>query len=340
MRHRFTLKEIAFQAGLGLATVDRVLNNRPGATPRAAAQVAAAMAELERQFEATRLSGRRLALDVVVEAPRRFSQAVRLAFEAEMPALRPVALSARFHLADRMEPADLRAILTAIRRRGSHGVVLKARNTRENAELAQGLMAVGIPVVTLVTDLPPACRLGYVGIDNLTAGANAAYLMGRMSPAPGRVLVSLSSSDFAGEGDRALGFAQGLARDYPHLSAVTVSEGGGVNRSTYELTLAALDEYPDLDAVYSIGGGNRAILQAFADARATARVFIAHDLDATNRALLGQRRLTLVIHHDLAPDARRACQMILRHHGMLPRDLGLGPSRMILLTPHDDLTGL
>ncbi len=339
MRRRFTLKEIAFQAGLGLATVDRVLHNRPGATPRASAQVAAAMAELERQFDAARLAGRRLAFDVVVEAPRRFSQAVRIAFEGEMPALRPVALSARFHFADRMDPADLRAILMAIRRRGSHGVVLKARNTRENAELAQGLMMAGIPVVTLVTDLPRGCRLGYIGIDNLTAGANAAYLMGRMSPVPGQVLVSLSSSDFAGEGDRALGFAQGLARDYPHLSAVTVSEGGGVNRSTYELALAAIERHPGLDAVYSIGGGNRAILQAFADAQAKCRVFIAHDLDSTNRALLGQGRLTLVIHHDLAPDARRACQMILRHHGMLPRDLAITPSRMILLTPHDDLAG-
>jgi LacI family transcriptional regulator len=340
MGRKFTLKEIAFQAGRSLATVDRVVHNRPGVTLRAQAQVAAAIEELERQSDTTRAVGRRFGLDVVVEAPRRFSHAVRLAFEAEVGGLRPAALSARFHMADRMEPADLRAILLAIRKRGSHGVVLKVRNTPATADLARGLLAAGIPVVTLVTDLPSACRVGYVGIDNQIAGANAAYLLGRMSPAAGQVLVTLSSGDFAGEGDRALGFVTVLGRDFPYLSVVTVSEGGGVNRSTYDLALSALMQHPGLDAVYSIGGGNRAILQALADARAKCHVFIAHDLDATNRTLLGQGALTCVIHHDLREDARKACQLVLRHHRMLPSDLSLTPSRMMLLTPHDDLTGL
>ena len=30
MPYRFPMKEVAFQAGVSLATIDRVLNNRPG----------------------------------------------------------------------------------------------------------------------------------------------------------------------------------------------------------------------------------------------------------------------------------------------------------------------
>lgn len=340
MTRKFTLKEIAFQSGLSLATVDRVLHGRAGVRSATQERVAAAMAELERQFAEARLRGRRIGIDIVMEAPRRFTQAVQSALEAELPALRPATVQARFHLAERMDPDDLSAILNAIRRRGSHGVILKARNIPQTVDLASGLMASGIAVITLVTDLPPEARLAYVGIDNTIAGANAAYLIGRASPDAGRVLVSLSSAAFAGEEDRAQGFAAVLTRDFPHLTAVTVAEGGGVNRTTYDLCLRALDTFPDLDAVYSIGGGNRAILRAFADARRDCRVFIAHDLDVTNRDLLQQGKLSFVVHHDLRQDMRAACQMILQHHRMIPTAFVAAPSRMMLLTPHDRLDTL
>ncbi|WP_435260021.1 substrate-binding domain-containing protein [Thioclava sp. FR2] len=249
-------------------------------------------------------------------------------------------MTARFHFAEKMEIADLEAMLSAVRKRGTHGVILKARNTPRTAELAQGLMALGIPVVTLVTDIAPQSRLAYVGIDNRVAGSNAAYLLGKMTPDRVKVLVSLSSRSFSGEEDRAEGFSNLLKRDFPHLEIVRVSEGGGVHRSTYDLALAALAANPELDCVYSIGGGNRAILQAFADSARSCRALVAHDLDAANRDLLRQNRITFLIHHDLRQDARAACQWVLRHHRMLPADLDISPSRIMLLTPQDNLTGL
>jgi LacI family transcriptional regulator len=39
------------------------------------------------------------------------------------------------------------------------------------------LTEAGIPVVTLVTDLPFSKRVAYVGTDNRSAGATAAYLV-------------------------------------------------------------------------------------------------------------------------------------------------------------------
>lgn len=340
MTHRFSLKEIAFQSGLSLATVDRVLHGRGGVRGGTKARVMAAIAELDRQHAEARITGRRLGLDIVLEAPRRFIQSVQKAFEHELPAIRPAAMTARFHFAERMEAVDLEATVSALRKRGSHGVILKARNTPHTADLALGLLEAGVPVVTLVTDIARHARLAYVGIDNKVAGANAAYLLGKMTSRPAKVLVSLSSQSFAGEEDRAHGFAEVLNRDFPHMEIVQVSEGGGVNRSTYERALAALAAHPELDCVYSIGGGNRAILQAFTDSARTCRAFVAHDLDRTNRDLLRQNHLSIVIHHDLRQDARAACQWVLRHHRMLPADLDISPSRIMLLTPYDPLGGL
>ncbi|MEZ5911736.1 MAG: LacI family DNA-binding transcriptional regulator [Paracoccaceae bacterium] len=334
MKPPYPLKEIAFQAGLSLATVDRALHDRPGTRKTTRARVMAAVAELERQYAAAALDGRRFGVDVVIEAPHRFTRAVRAAFEAELPGLRPARIAARFHTAETMETAAMLAILRAIRKRGSHGVILKAPARPEVAEAAAALGRVGIPVLTYVTDLPAACRLAYVGMDNRAAGASAAWLMGQMlADRPCAILLSLSSAAFAGEDEREAGFRAVLARHFPTLRAVTVAEGHGVDRATGDRVAAALADDPEIGAVYSIGGGNRAVLAAFDQAGRQCRAFAAHDLDEHNRALLAAGRISFVLHHDLRHDARMAGQLFLRHHRMLPESFQAAPSPFSVATP-------
>lgn len=85
MERKFTVKEIAFQAGLGTATVDRVLHGRNNVRQVTRDRVVAAIEELERQHAAAQSAGRRMTIDVVVQAPNRFTAAVRDAIEAELP---------------------------------------------------------------------------------------------------------------------------------------------------------------------------------------------------------------------------------------------------------------
>ena len=239
MPNRFPLKEIAFQAGLSLATVDRVLNNRPGVRATTQARVQAAINELQRQYGASGLAGKRLSLDLVIEAPERFAKAVRDAFEAELPALRPANVTVRFHLSERWDAGDLCRLLSLIRRRGSHGVVLKAPAISSISIAARRLQDAGIPVATFVTDQPSNARLAYIGIDNLKAGATAAGLMAPMLE--GRacdVLITLSSAGFAGEEDRAKGFETELARLAPALGVVRAAEGMGLDQSTRRIVEA------------------------------------------------------------------------------------------------------
>ena len=78
------------------ATVDRVLNGRPGVSARAVRAVEAAVLELERQQSQVRLSRRTLLVDVVVDAPHRFRDAVTAAVEEALPSARPATVRARF----------------------------------------------------------------------------------------------------------------------------------------------------------------------------------------------------------------------------------------------------
>lgn len=320
MSHAHLLKAVALQAGVSLATVDRVVHQRPGVRAHTVRRVQQAMAELERQSAQVGLQGRKFMVDVVMQAPVRFAQVVRDALEREMPLLHPAIFRARYHMGESLPVAELLATLERIAARGSHGVLLKAPNDVRVKDVVARLVAKGIPVVTLVTDLPDSARLAYVGMDNRAAGQTAAYLLGQWlgTQEKAGVLVSLSSTRFRGEEEREAAFVEALQRHYPLLQPVDASEGLGLHDATAALVLQRLQERPDVCAVYSIGGANAAILQAFKAAGRTCKVFIGHDLDADNLPLLRAGTLSAVLHHDLQHDMRMACLQIMRAQGVGP----------------------
>ena len=318
MSVKFTIKEIAHQAGLSLATVDRALHGRAHVRGATQERVAAAVQELGRQHAASLLRQTRVTLDIVMQAPERFSSAVQAAFEAELPLVRPATFRARFHLAEVMEEVGIVALLRAIARRGTQGIVLKAPATPGILACLADLAARKIPVVTYVTDVAAPLRLAYVGMQNTRAGATAAYLLAQMAPPKAsRVLITLSSAAFEGEDARRTGFAAHLTRHAPHLAMTTVSEGFGGNRATGVLVGQALETYSDIDCVYSIGGGNMAILDAFAAVKRPIAVFAAHDLDRTNTALLQTGQVSFVIHHSFRQDARRISLHFSKHYRLI-----------------------
>jgi len=318
MAHPHLLKAVALQAGVSLATVDRVVHQRPGVRAHTVRRVLQAMGELERQRAQVGLQGRKFMLDVVLQAPMRFAHVVRDALEREMPLLHPAILRARYHLRESMPVAELVSTLDKIAARGSHGVLLKAPNEAAVVNAVARLQAKGIPVVTLVTDLPNSTRLAYVGMDNHAAGQTAAYLLGQwLGPGSAAgVLVSLSSTLFRGEGDREAAFTEAFERHYPLLKLVDASEGLGLHEATASVVRQRLRAHPEVCAVYSIGGANAAILHAFAAEGRTCNVFIGHDLDADNLPLLQSGQLNAVLHHDLQHDMRMDCLCVMRAHGV------------------------
>ncbi|TNM66906.1 LacI family transcriptional regulator [Streptomyces sp. NP160] len=325
MRHPFRVREIAAQAGLSEATVDRVLHGRDGVRPSTARQVERAIADLQRQADQLQLGGRTWVLDVVVQAPLRFSVEVRTALEAELPGLRPAVVRARFHLLQGAGPAPVLAALRKAAGARSDGVVLKAPQHPGVVGAVAALKAAGVPVVTLVTDLPGSPRTAYVGPDNRGAGRTAAHLVDQwLGPAAARarapaVLVVRSSGADLGEDERAAGFAEVLGSrrvlevrdDETRAHAVvedlrtTLHEGdGGGVRAVY--------------AMYAGAGGVTAVLDTLVQHGHEPLAVVVHDLAAEHLALLRSGRVSVVLHHDLRTHLRRAARVLLQSRGGLP----------------------
>ena len=311
MRHPYRVREIAAQAGLSQATVDRVLHHRGGVRESTVREVHQAIAALDRQQSAAPLPARIFPIDLVVRDPARVGAALR----AELPGLRPAVIRPR------LRPAgDPLAELARVARSRSRGLIIEAAETPELVEVVGRL---DIPVVTLGVDLPASKRVAHVGLDETEAGATAAYLVDQwLADRAGDVLVVTARHDVQ---SRVSGFRAELGERAPNRR-VRLTDAARIR--------AELSANPSVRAVYVPGSGTTAaVVTAFAAEHRRYDVFVAHDLDDGNADLLRAGQLSALLHHDLRSDLRAACLAILQSSGALPGPARSCPSHVQVITP-------
>lgn len=330
---RFSIKQIAAQAGVSKATVDRVLHERGSVHYQTNRRIQQALEELEAQEKTGPAIGRTFHIDIILHTPKRFSDAVQEAILAQLGSLAPFRIFPRFHLYQEIDTQEMHDLILRCAGKGSQGLILKAADEPQINEAVNQVTAAGIPVVTLVSDLPQSERIGYIGMDNRTAGQTAAYLMASwLDKAAQDVAVVISSELFRGEEEREMGFRTWLRSRAPHLRVVDITGGFGVYEPTLERVTEALKANPSIKAIYSVGGGNRAIVDAFAALDRSLAVFIGHDLDQENRQLLAEEKIAAIIDHNLQVDARHAFLHILQFHRLWKVDL-IPASQVQIVTP-------
>jgi LacI family transcriptional regulator len=315
---RVTLEEVAQDAGVSLATVDRVVNGRPGVHARTVARVEAAIAKLQyRPDPAAARLARNLTLRLCFILPQGANDFVGLLSEQ-------VRLTAAWLAAQRayvdiipVDVFDPAALAQALEQAGERydGIATVALDHPRVRAALDELAAKNVAVVTLVSDVPAARRLRYVGIDNAAAGRTAGTLVGRfLGGRTGKVGVIAGSMALRDHSDRHFGFAQSIGGDHPALSLLPVQEGRDDNARNEAIVSRMLRDVPDLLGLYNIGAGNAGIAAALeASGRARDVVFVGHELTDSTRRFLLRGTMDACINQDAGHEVRSAARVLLAH---------------------------
>src|SRR5258706_2345717 len=195
MPPRASLIDVAREAGVSPATVDRVLNGRAGVRAITAERVSEAAHRLGYRPDpvAARLARARVArLGFVLPAgTNTFAGMLAEQIGALNVWLAEQRARAEVQTVDVFSPAALAQHLAGLHGRFDAVLVMALDHPLVRAAI-DDLVAAGTAVVTLVSDVPGSRRLHYVGIDNVAAGRTAGTLLGRFVGArDGRVGVVL-----------------------------------------------------------------------------------------------------------------------------------------------------
>jgi len=312
--------EIAALAGVSIATVDRVLNERDSCAPKTREKVVAAARELAipRVLPDTRHG--LLHIDIVLpDNQTPFFKGLNLAFE------RAVAMLDKRLVVHRLwtPETDAAALLKALgpRRYRRHGLIVSAPDTDAVRSALQAARERDEQVTMVVTRVDGVAGAHYVGIDNHAAGRTAGYLLGRWCPQPGRVLVLSSRRDYRGHLERSLGCQQVLTERFPHLRGqLDMHETLDDADKCYWAVSQALREGPPLVGIYNTGAGSpgiRAALERFAQSKVC---WVTHEISDDHRQYLQEGILDVAIDQDPATQAFRSLQHVLTALGMAPPD--------------------
>ena len=315
---RATLEDVARAAGVSIATVDRVVNRREGVREKTIARVEAAVARLGYRADpaATRLA-RNQSFRFAFILPSGANSFMTLLAEQVARTAEWLAGQRAFIDTLRVDVFDADALAGALEALSPayHGVATIALDHPRVRAAIDDLADRGIPVVTLVSDVPSSRRLHYVGIDNPAAGRTAATLMGRFlrgrKGAVGIIAGSLALRDHA---ERQFGFHQVLSSEYPDLVTLPAVEGRDDTERTRDVTAELLAQQPSLVGIYNVGAGNRGIAAALNESgRADDVVWIAHELTVHTRRLLLHGVVDALISQDPGHEARSAARVLLAH---------------------------
>lgn len=297
-----TISDIAKATRHSTATVDRVLNNRPGVREDTRQQILKAAAELKY----SRAMPAAVPFDIVLPSAGAFMRLLGEQFTRIGEEVLPDR-KVNIHFVNYDAPEALVILLDRFRQE-SAGVAVVALDHILIREALKGLIRRNVPVITLLTDISSLPHQGYIGTDNRLAGRLAGHLIGKFLPRTrAQVAIFKGSAAYRGHEEREMGFRSVIRENFPHLHILEALEIGESEQSGYDLTRALLELAPDVAGLYNVGAGTAGIARALQGLPADCvPVFVAHDLSRDTRPHLLSGMIDVIIDQNAELTVQRA----------------------------------
>jgi LacI family transcriptional regulator len=301
-----TIADIARQAGVGTATVDRVLNRRPGVnaeTVQRVLQVVAALGAPPQRGRPRIGENFRFAFVLPADAAP-FNELVDRLIAQAAGEFRHQHITEVTHRIDSSDASSFAAELAHLSE--CDGVAVMAPDLPPVKLAINELVRTGVHVVTLFSDVAGSMREAHIGADNRAAGRTAGLLLGRMAHGSGRdtLLLSSQATRLSGQIERRIGFAQVIEERFPKLKVQRTPDlpasDSGACRALLRFLRSDSVETARLAGIYNVGSGSAGVARALESLGLGNSVSaVAHDFTDEHRALLGADGLAYVLHQDI-----------------------------------------
>ncbi len=323
--------EIAAAAQVSTATVNRVLNERGSVAPQTRARVVAAAKQLGVPRALPDLRHGLTRLDVILaRSPTPFFRRLEGALERSLALLDRRIVVHRHRLPEGDDERIARTILEPPQRR--EGLAVAIHDTAPVREALRRVIAGGLPVVTLMSDIGDLPPHRYAGIDNLRAGRTAGHFIARLARRPGQVLVLSHSLAYRAHVDRTTGCRDAIAARGAGLDCGPVVECFDDPDRAYAAVRDALREHGErLVGLYHSGAGSAGIAAALERAGRQGDVtWVGHELSDDHRDALARGTMDLVIDQDPDGQVLSCMQQLLHACGWLDDAPVAGPTEFRL----------
>lgn len=266
-----TIKRIAELAGVSTGTVDRALHDRGRVDPKVAQRIKQIARELNYQpntvAKSLSVRNRNLKIAVVLHlnTPNRFFDDVIAGINRAREEIRDFGISVDLYSCKDFDAEYQLQMIEKALDDGANAIIIVPINDDRICRRLNELYEKQFPVAFLTNILEDVNYLSYIGCNYCLSGQIAAGLLNMVRPTGGKLLLFCPSFQMYGHTLRARGLRTQLEQCYPQIMLQETVELTGDDIRDYNLTKAALEQYPDTDTILCPGAFSLGNLQAVSD---------------------------------------------------------------------------